>query len=176
MKHPVLSAATAAILLSLTACGDVGNNTLKKIARAILEEDNKSTAQIQEPQSTVPVQASLPEQHTAQPYDTQPAVAPVKTAPTPIHVKSAPIHNPVQPERSPNKPAVVVTRHGSNVMMRAAPRRNAGKVSYLYDGENVMVTGETNVCENIDGTAGCWVEVTDHAGSHGYVFNAYLQY
>lgn len=79
-------------------------------------------------------------------------------------------------EQVVRKRAYVLTQHGSNVMVRSAPNRNAHKVGYLYDGEDIWVVGETTNCQTINNLYGCWVKVVDAAGLTGYSFDAYLQY
>lgn len=182
MARRILLAALIAGTTLLTACDDV-----MKGVREILKDEAPSPQTAQQPQ-VQDLQPVIPngQQQPVQQYDqygqpitnqqqmpqTQDPNAMVQAAPLPPKPEPAPQVS----ERVVRKRAYVLTQHGSNVMVRSAPNRNARKVGYLYDGEDIWVVGETTNCQTINGLYGCWVKVVDAAGLTGYSFGAYLQY
>ncbi|USZ14507.1 SH3 domain-containing protein [Moraxella sp. FZLJ2107] len=174
----------AGVSLALTGCdGDI----IKSIARAILaDEQPQQQAQVaQQPQAVQPVivqdpnaqvQAQQPVEVVQQPQVAAPvqAAPKQKTTATPAPARKA--AQPAYSETPVNLPATVITRHGSNVMVRRSPSRSAGKVGYLYTTEQIYVIAETNKCETINGIYNCWVKVQDATGLTGYSFGGYLNY
>ncbi|OAU94475.1 SH3 domain-containing protein [Moraxella catarrhalis] len=189
MARRILLAALIAGTTLLTACDDV----VKGVAREILKDEAPPAQTAQQPQ-VQDLQPVIPNgQQPVQQYDQygqpiinqqqmpmQPNQMPQTQDPNamaqaaPLPPKPAPA--PQVSERVVRKRAYVLTQHGSNVMVRSAPNRNARKVGYLYDGEDIWVVGETTNCQTINGLYDCWVKVVDAAGLTGYSFGAYLQY
>lgn len=187
----------ASLSLAMTGCdGDI----IKSMARAVLADEinqNQQQApqqQAQQPVATDPnaqLQPVQPVQPVQQPVAQQPvaqqpvAAAPAQpvqqaapqqktvAAPAPVR-KTAP--QPAYSETPVHLPATVVTRHGSNVMVRRSPSRSGAKVGYLYTTEQIYVIAETNKCETINGIYNCWVKVQDATGLTGYSFGGYLNY
>ncbi len=188
MKRVLIAASLG---LTLTGCdGDI----IKSMARAVLaDEINQSQQQapqqqVQQPAATDPNAQLQPVQQPVaqQPVAQQPVAAapaqPVQqaapqqktvAAPAPVR-KTAP--QPTYSETPVHLPATVVTRHGSNVMVRSTPSRNGAKKGYLYTSEQIYVIAETNKCETINGIYNCWVKVQDVTGLTGYSFGGYLNY
>ncbi|MFC0819717.1 SH3 domain-containing protein [Moraxella marmotae] len=194
-KMLILSGAIVGATM-LTACDDIA----KGVAREILKDEapaQQAPAAQPQVQNLQPVivdgQAQQPVQQqydqNGQPVAQQPVQqvpvqqAPVQQAPAPVQqapVQAAPppkaAPRPAVSERVVRKRAYVLTQHGSNVMVRSAPNRNARKIGYLYDTEEIWVVGETSNCHTVNGLYGCWVKVVDSNGLTGYSFDAYLQY
>lgn len=192
MERKILVAALLAGATLLTACDDV----VKGVAREILKDEAPPAQTAQQPQvqdlqpivpnGQQPVQQydqygqpiinqqQMPMQPNQMPQTPQTQDPNAMAQAAPLPPKPAPA--PQVSERVVRKRAYVLTQHGSNVMVRSAPNRNARKVGYLYDGEDIWVVGETTNCQTINGLYGCWVKVVDAAGLTGYSFGAYLQY
>lgn len=171
----------------MTGCGDTGERMIKAAAKAIVEEDNK-TAEAGNPAATQP--AAQPELV----YSTEPSAQPQQD--NSAYYEQAASQDPdyAVDEALPPKPtpapaarsgltetvvryrASVLTQYGGKVLVRQAPSKNAKKLGFLYDREEVLVIGETNKCETINRIEGCWVKVKDVQNLVGYSFGGYLQY
>lgn len=181
MERKILAATLLVGATLLTACDDIA----KGVAREILKDEVVPAQTVQEPQvqdlqpvipnSQQPVQQynqyGQPITNQQQMPQIQNPTAMAQAAPLP-----PPEPAPKAREQVVRKRAYVLTQYGSNVMVRSAPNRNARKVGYLYDGEDIWVVGETTNCQTINNLYGCWVKVVDAAGLTGYSFDAYLQY
>lgn len=163
---------TFGLSLALVGCdGDI----VKSVARAVLADEIKQEQQAPtgaavELQPVQPIQPPAEEQFVAA---EQAQIAQTKTVAQPAPAQRA---NSGTVERPVNAYATVITRHGSNVMVRQSPSRNGRKVGYLYTGEPIRVLAETNRCETINGIYNCWVRVQDSVGLTGYSFGGYLDY
>ena len=169
MKHlvPVIG-----LSLVLTGCdGDI----IKSMARAVLaDEINQEQTQAQtgavELQPVQPIQPSAAEQFGT---PEQQVIAQNKTVAQPAATQNARSRFTETPV---NAYATVITRHGSNVMVRQSPSKNGRKAGYLSTGEPIRILAETNQCETINGIYNCWVKVQDSMGLTGYSFGGYLDY
>lgn len=79
-------------------------------------------------------------------------------------------------EKIVRKSAMVITQSGGDAILRSEPSKASKQLEKLYDSERITVIGETSMCEVIGNHQGCWVKVTSSAGTHGYLFDAFVQY
>lgn len=129
---------------------------------------------MQQPMQQQPVQQAVQQPMQPMSVNQQPQMAmPVEHA---APAKRVATPRPSYSEHAVYLPATVVTRHGSNVVVRRNPSKSARQVGYLYTTEQVWVIAETNKCETIQGLYNCWVKVKDSTGLVGYSFGGYLDY
>jgi len=189
MKRLLILGMMSCSVLMLSGCGDTGERMVKAAAKAIVEEDNKKDEAAANNSNNAPPQQELV-------YNTAPSAQPQEEYVT-YEPPSAPSQDNsgyANPEALPPKPAPapqarsgltetvvryrasVLTQYGGKVLVRQSPSKNAKKLGFLYDQEEVWVIGETNKCEVINRIDGCWVKVMDSQSLVGYSFGGYLQY
>lgn len=185
MKRLLILGMITCSAFTLSGCGDTGERMIKAAAKAIVEEDNK-TDEVAAAQPAAPAQPELVyTEPSAQPQDEAAyydQVAPAQPDYEAVNEELPPKPAPAPAARSGLTETVVryrasvLTQYGGKVLVRQAPSKNAKKLGFLYDREEVIVIAETNKCEVINRIEGCWVKVRDVQNLVGYSFGGYLQY
>lgn len=160
----------ASLSLAATGCdGDI----LKRIARAILEDEQPQQTQVvvQQPAQQQPVEV------VQQPAQQHPTTIVVQTE-TPQPQQQVQVVQQAKPQQTANATHYIQTKSDGYVYMRSQPETNAKRIKKLNDGTRVrMINCNTDYTVRTDaadyGQDGYWCKVSAN-GTTGYVFSAYL--